>query len=486
MDNFYIACGLGAEVGRVMLGTLHKGKLTVSEARTFQNVPLEEKDSLQWNIPQLYQEIMIALREVSAYDEPFDGISCHSWAADYLLFEADGSLMRPTYHRGDPRSEAGMKEVLAEIPWETIYDETGVHKQPGNTLFQLGAEKPKRLKRAQQLLPIADGFNYLLSGVGRVEMSLASTTQLYNPVTRNWSGRILNAMRFPLGIFPQVVPAGTKLGGLRPEIAKETKLQDAQVVASCSYEMAEALVGLPIVHGENWAYLQSGAQAIIGTELIGPIINDESRDLNFTNEMGFGGCVHFSRQAPGLRILEACKRYWKEKDHELYEDVLTHLAIAAEPFESLINPEDPRFLTDDDMPLKIQEFCRDTGQPIPRKPGPILRCALESLALQYRKTFQEMEHLTGREFTRLYLLGGSTNNLLYTFTANALQIPVVLVPAESAAIGNVIVQALALGHIKSLDQAREIVENSFKTETITPHAAVWNAAYDRLAELVPS
>jgi rhamnulokinase len=486
MDNFYIACDLGAEAGRVMLGTLHKGKLAISEARAFPNLPLQEKDSLQWNIPQLYQEIMTALREISAYDEPFDSISCNSWGADYMLFEADGSLMRPIYHRCDPRTEAGMKGILEQVPWETIYDETGVHKLPGNTLFQLGAEKAKRLKRARQLLTIADGFNYLLSGVARVEMSLASTTQLYNPVARNWSGRLLNALRFPPGIFPPVIPAGTKLGTLRPDIAKETRLQDAQVVASCSHEMAAALVGLPITHGENWAYLHAGSGAVIGTELIGPIINDEGRELNFTNELGFGGSVHFSRQVPGLRILEACKRYWKEKDRELYDDVLTHLAISADPFESLINPEDPRFNSDEDMPLKIQEFCKDTSQPIPRKPGPILRCVLESLALQYRKTLQEMEKLTGREFTRLHLLGGSTNNLLYNFTANALQIPVVIAPAEITAIGNVIVQALALGHIKSLDQAREIVQQSFKVETITPHAAVWNAAYDRLAELVPS
>jgi len=273
---------------------------------------------------------------------------------------------------------------------------------------------------------------------------------------------------------------------LRPEIRKETRVEGAQVITSCSHRLTAALVGLPVSHGETWAFLQPGAWSVIGTELIGPIINDTSRESNFTNEMGYGGSIHFSKRVHGLWILDECRRFWKERDRELYDDVLTHLAISAEPFESLINPEDPRFLASGDMPLKIQAFCRETGQPVPRKPGSILRCVLESLALLYRKTLQELENLTGREFTRLYLLGGSADDLLYSFTANALQIPVVIAPAEATAIGNVIVQALTLDHIKSLEEGREIVRQSFKMETITPHAAVWNAAYDRLAELVPA
>ena len=485
MNRFYVTCDLGIESGRVLLSTLHKDKLTISEVRRFQNVPIAEKHSLQWNIPQLYQEILTGLREISVYEEPVDSISCSSWAGDYLLFESDGSLVSPTYHHRDPRTEAGMKEVLSKVPWETIYEETGGHQTTMNTLFQLGAEKPRRLKRTR-LLPIADGFNFLLSGVPRIEMSLASTTQLYNPVTRTWSDRLSKALRLPPELFAHVVPAGTKLGALRPEIMKETHLEDARVVASCSHEMAAALAGLPVDRNENWVFLRSGTWAVMGTSLIGPIINEASRESNFNNETGYGGSVHFYKHVVGLWILEECKRFWKEKDRELYDDVLTHLAIAASPFECLIDPADPRFLTPGDMPLKIQAFCRETNQAVPRKPGPILRCVLESLALQYRKTLQELEVLTGRKFTRLFLLNGSSSNLLFHFIANALQIPLVIAPADTTAIGNVIVQALALGHIDSLDNARELVRQSFKTETITPHAAVWNAAYDRLAELAPA
>jgi len=481
--NYYVACDLGAETGRVMLGTLHNGKLTVSEVHRFPNTPIREKDSLHWDIPRLYQEILAGLREISTYEEPIDSISCSSWASDYLLFEPDGSLVTPTYHYSDPRTEVGMKEVLSKVPWPTIYDETGVHKMPGNTLFQLGAEKHRRLKHSR-LLPVADGFNYLLAGgVPRAEMSLASATQLYNPVTRTWSDRLLKALRLPPELLPPIVPGGTKLGALRAEILKETRLEETQVIASCSHEAAAALAGLPVGHNENWVYLRAGAWAVMGTALIGPVISYEGREMNFTNEMGYGGAVHLCKHTVGRWILDDCKQFWKEKDRELDEDVLRHLATSTPPFESLINVDDPRFTTPGDMPLKIQAFCKETGQPVPRKPGPVIRCVLESLALHYRKTLREIEGLTGREFTRLYLLGGSTSNLLYHFIANALEIPVVMVPANATPTGNIIVQALALGHIESLQEAREIVRHSFKWETITPHAAVWKEAFERLEGL---
>ena len=483
MTNYYVACDLGVEIGRVMLGTLHKGNLTMSEVRCFPNVPTRGKDSLQWNMAQLYQETLDGLREIGKYEEPVDSISCSSWGADYLLFEADGSLIAPTYHQDDPRAEAGMKEVFSRVPWETIYDETGVQKTPTSTLFQLGAETSRRLKRAHHLMPVADGFNYLLAGVPRVEMSLASTTQLYNPFTKTWSDRLLRALKLPLKLLPPVVPAGTKLGALRPEIAKGSGWEDAQVVTSCSHELAATVAGLPLGRGESCAYLRLGAWALLGTELAGPIINDASRELNFTNITSCDDSVCFYKHLVGLWILEECRRFWRENDRDLDANVLMHLATSVEPFESLINPTDPRLLTPGDMPLKIQAFCKQTNQPVPRKPGSIIRCVLESLALLYCKTLRELECLTGREITQLYLLGGSVNSLLTNFTANALQIPVVVAPTDITAIGNVVVQALALGHIKSLDQAREIVGSSFKMKTIIPYAKAWCAAYHRFEKL---
>ncbi|MBC8097442.1 MAG: rhamnulokinase [Akkermansiaceae bacterium] len=486
MDNFYVACDLGVDRGRVTLGTLHKGQLSLCEIRRFRNEPFREKNSLQWNIPQLYQETIEGLRDVGAQEEPVDSISCNAWASDYLLFEADGTLITPTYHHSDFRSQAGMDQVFAKISRETIYDETGVQSAPSNTLFQLGAEKSKRLNRNHRLLPVADGFNFLLGGVPGIEMSSASTTQLFNPVTRNWSDRLLGALELPSEMFPRVVPAGFKLGRLLPEICKATGLDDPLIVTSCSHELAAALVALPIAPGEHTAYLQTGPWATMGTELRGPIINDLSRDWNYSHEVGYDGAVHFSKTMAGLWILDECRRHWKQHDREIDADLLMHLATAAEPFESLVNFTDPRFQTAGDLPLKIQAFCKETGQPVPRKPGPVARCVLESLALLYRRTLWEIEYVTGRQFSRLFLMGNSGNSLLNHFTANALQIPVTIVPADITAIGNVVVQALAMGHIKSLAEAREIVRNSFKMETIVPHAAAWEAAYNRLEGLTPA
>lgn len=484
MDNFYVACHLGVDRGRVMLGTLQKSQLLLCEIRRFDNVPVEEGDSLQWNIAHLHGEMLEGLRGIGAHEEPVDGISCSSWGGDYLLFDRDGALMTPAYHHADARTAAGMKNVCARIPWATIYEETGVQGAGASTLFQLGAEPSRRLGRATHLMPIADGFNYLLAGIARVERSMASTTQLYNPVTRDWSVRLLEALGVSRRLFPEVVPAGTVLGDLRKELERETGLEGAQVVSSCSHETAAGLAGLPIVPGEAWAYLRWGSSTLLGTQVGSPVINEASREWRFTNEAGHGGSICFQKETAGWWMIEECKQFWREKDRELADDVVMHLAIAAEPFESLINLEDPRFREPGDMPLKIQAYCKETGQHVPRKPGPILRCILESLALSYRKTVCEMEHLTGQTFKRVYMFGDQPNMLLMHFTANALQVPLTIASPDVAAIGNVVVQALALGHIKSIDQAREIVRNSFKSQTIIPHATAWNEAYERLTQLL--
>ncbi|HET7625485.1 MAG TPA: FGGY family carbohydrate kinase, partial [Verrucomicrobiae bacterium] len=448
MEHFFVACDLGVENGRVTLASLNKGKLVLSEIRKFQNAPSREKNSIYWNVPALYREIIEGLRAVGSHEEPVHSVSCTSWGADYLLFEPDGTLITPTFHHADPRGESGMNQVLSKIPWETIYEETGVQKNPSNTLSQLGAEKSKRIHRKNLLMPVADGFNYLLSGIARVEMSQASATQLFDPANKTWSGRLLEAMALPPEIFPPVVAAGTKLGALRPDIARETRLEDVEIVASCSHESAAALVGLPVAEKESWAFLQMGSSGTIGTQLLAPIVNDISREWNFTNQLGHGGSVRFSKPVPGLWVLDECKRFWKERDREIDDDLLGHLATSSEPFESLIDFADPRFASPGEMPLKIQAFCKETGQPVPRRPGPVARCVLESLALMYRRTLQEMEYVTGRRFTRLYFFGGSRHRLLNHFTANALEIPAVIVPENITSIGSIVVQALATGQIK--------------------------------------
>jgi len=484
MENLYVACDLGMNTGRVVLGTLFKDKLTLSEIRRFDNAPLHERKSLQWNIPQLYRETLDGLRAVGEEDVDVNSVSCNSWAGDYMLFDRDGSFIAPTYHHADPRSGTGMTEIFRKIPWEAVYEETGVQKGHLRTLVQFGAEKSRRLGHGSQFMPVADGFNCLLSGVPRAEMSLASATQLFNPVTRTWSDRLRHELRLPTELFPTLVPAGTELGALRATVAKETKLAGARVIASCSNELAAALVGLPVAEEERWGFLRLGSRALVGAEVAQPIITRMVRDLGYTNEIGYGGSFLLYKNMNGLDLVEECRRFWAQKDRELENHVLMHLATSAEPFQSLINPEDARFAEPGDLPLKIQAFCRESGQIAPRKPGPIIRCVLESLALQYRKSLQEIELFSGRRFTKLYMFDEGKNTLLNHFIATALGIPVVIAPANFTPLGNVVVQALTLGHIRSLREARAMVRRSFKTETITTHAGAWDAAFSRFVQFV--
>jgi len=484
MEKLYVACDLGTRSGRVVLGTLHNGTLTTGELRRFANTPIKEKGNLCWDVSQLYQEIILALRDLGMQEANVQSISCSSWPADYLLFAPDGSLLTPAFHSADPRGAAGLAQVQKKIAPGFIHAETGGDCEVGSTLCQLATENSRRLKKAHCLLPVADGFNFLLSGVAAAEMSLASATRLFNPVARVWSDHLIRDLDLRRALFPQIVRSGTKLGPLRPGIAQDAKLEGVQVLAACSHEFAAALAGLPLERGRDWAYLRVGDETVIGTELPTPLVSEVTRKLNYGNELGFGGTTNFHKRAPGLFILDECKRFWLAQDRELADDVLLHLATTSPAFEALINPAEPRFAEPGDMPLKIQAYCRETGQEVPRKPGPIIRCVLESLALHYRKVLQEIEVLTGNSFARLYLLGAKENSLLNNFIANAMQLPSVLVSPDATPIGNVIVQALALGHISSLDEGHEIVRRSFRVQSIIPHPAPWDAAAGRLLNLI--
>lgn len=482
MTQFYLACEFGRDAGRVSIGSLHHEQLTVSEVHQFDHTPIRSKSGLQWDVNGLYNALTEALRAAGVYEEPIGGISCTSCAGDYLLFDAKGALLTPALIGSDPRFAAKSKNESG-IRAQNNYFQIGIQPQACGTPVQLAQETSKRLKRAACLLPLADGFNYLLCGVPRIEATLASATELYQPVERTWSERLLEELRVPRGKFAEVVPSGTVLGKLLPQIASGTKLDEAKVIASCSHDLAAMAAGMPANPGEGWAFLGAGTDTSIGVPLAEPLINDLSRDLRYSNHLGYGSSIVFHKTIRGLSILEACQRFWEKENRQLDPELLMHLAGSATPFESLINPADPRFDDPEEMPLKIQAFCRETEQILPRKPGPIFRCILESLALYYRRMLLELEHLSGVRVARLFLTGDSTNSLLNHFIANALQLPVVVLPKNITAIGNVAVQAVALGHLENVMHAREVVRNSFRLETLLPHGEAWNGAYQRFFAL---
>jgi rhamnulokinase len=485
MATHYLACDLGADSGRLMLGTLDNGKITVEELHRFPNGPVKTGGALHWNIDGLFAELKAGLKKAAARNLPIASISCDSWGVDYVLLDDRGLVMPPVWCYRDSRNACGVENVRAKVDWPATFAETGIQFMAINTIYQLGAEPPERLARAKQLLLIGNAFNYFCSGVAKNEVSLASTTQLYNPQTKTWSGKLLHALKLREDLFAPICLSGTRLGPMKKNLATETGLPQIEVIASCSHDTGAAVAAVP-ASGGNWAYLSSGTWSIIGVEWPQSVINDQSRSLAFTNEIGYGDSVRLLKNIVGLWVVQECRRHWAKEGKNYDFATLEKLAAAAPPFVSLINPDDPRFLSLDDMPKKIAEFCAETGQPVPASHDAYMRCIYESLALFYRVVMRRLEQLTGRKIERLHIVGGGSKDMMLNqCAANALKIPVIVGPAECTALGNILVQAIALGHLPSLAAAREVVRNSFELKTITPQdAAQWDAATTRFEKLL--
>ncbi len=468
MNQFHLAIDLGAESGRLMLGTLANGRISLEELHRFPNTPLRVGESMHWDIEVLFTEVKAGLRKAATLNIPFASISTDSWGLDYVLFDRNEKIIPPTFHYRDPRTARGVERVRGLVPWAEVFAETGLQFMPINTIYQLAAETPERLRAARRIVLLADAFNFLLCGVARAEESLASTTQLYNPRTRDWSARLLNALELSRDIFPPIVPSGTVLGALKQELARELGIKAMPVIASCSHDTGAAVAAVP-AHGDDWAYLSSGTWSLLGAELSSPLLTDQCREFNFTNEIGFGGSVRLLKNIVGLWIVQECRREWARAGTDFDYATLMNLAAEAPPSVSQIDPDDARFVAPGDMPGKIAAFCRETRQPVPPTPGATVRCVLESLALLYAREFAKLETLAGKKFTRLHIVGGgSRNELLNQFTANALGVPVLAGPMEATALGNVLVQAIALGGVPSLAAARELVAKSFPLTRYEP------------------
>jgi rhamnulokinase len=486
MSNLYVACELGAEKARIFLGVLHKEGLTISSAGEFRDLIISQEERSQWDVSRIYEQVIRAMHGIVAQEEPVRGLTFFSGETDALLFETDVALLAPATRTPPALAVAELKKLLAKVPAEELYAETGLHPSSNCMMCQLAAEPSRRLKRTLHAMPLPDTFNFLFSRVPQVESSQAAQTRFYNPVTKVWSERLLKSAGVPARILPPVIAAGTTLGKVCDEVAHQHGLEDASVVATCSYDLAASLAPLSILDQDAWAFLFPDQSSLLGTVFQEPYINDISREMGYSNLPTFGGSSGFFKTWVGLRLVDQCRLTWSRQDRALDTEVLMHLATSAPPFEAFIDPADPRFQDAEDLPQAIQAYCRETGQEAPRKPGSILRCVLESLALQYRKGLQEMEYITGGSFSRIYLLGGKSNLLLTHFLANALQIPVVVVPPELPAFGNVVLQALALGHITSIEETRSLIHHSLKLHTINPHASAWTEAYDRFLGLKPA
>jgi len=485
MPTYYLACDLGADSGRLILGTLDAGKISLEELHRFPTGATKVAGALHWEFDRLLNELKNGLKIAAAKKLPIASISTDSWGVDYVVYDERGLPVSPVWCYRDSRTVGGVEAVKEKIEWPVIYAETGIQFMALNTIYQIVTEPPARLAKAKQLLLIGDAFNFFCSGVARNEVSLASTTQLYNPTYKRWSPKLFTALGLREDLFAPICPSGTKLGPMKKNLAAEVGLPPIEVVASCSHDTGAAVAAVP-ASGENWAYLSSGTWSLMGVEKPQPVINDEARNLGFTNEIGYGDTVRLLKNIVGLWLIQESRRHWNKSGKKLEFAELEKLAVAAASFVSLINPDDPRFLSPDDMPKKIADFCRETGQPVPVDIGACVRCIYESLALFYRVTLRRTERLIGKKIQRLHIVGGGSKDAtLNQFTANALKIPVLAGPTECAALGNILVQAIALGHLESHEAAREVVRNSFELKTFAPQdAAQWDAAAARFEKLL--
>ncbi|KAA5835206.1 rhamnulokinase [Saccharopolyspora hirsuta] len=452
--NAFAAVDLGASSGRVMVGRLVDGGVELTEAHRFPNRPVRLDGRLHWDISALHRGVLDGLRAAG----PVSSVGIDSWAVDYGLLDADGALVAPPVHYRDARAEAAIEQVLAEIPLPELYAATGIQFLPFNTLFQLAAAPPP--PTAERALLIPDLISHWLTGTSGTEVTNASTTALLDPRTRQWSPEVASRAGVDVGLFPPLRRPGDPAGVLRPEIG----LGAVPVRAVGSHDTASAVVGVP-AEGGNFAYISSGTWSLVGVELDAPVLSEAARLANFTNEAGVDGTTRFLRNVTGLWILQECQRVWRRTD-------TTGLIAeaAALPRAAVVDVDDARFLPPGDMPSRIADACRETGQPVPGTPGEITRCVLDSLAEAYRKAIADAVRLTGRPVDVVHVVGGGARNeLLCQLTADACQRPVVAGPVEATALGNVLVQARAHGVFSGgLADMRAVLRRSQRLRTYLP------------------
>ena len=468
--NRFLAIDLGAESGRAILGTLADGRLVLEELHRFPNTPVRLPPGLYWDALHLFQEICHALSLCGSRQIRLDGIGIDTWGVDFGLIGPDGALIDNPRHYRDARNNGMLEKALAVVRREEIFAQTGIQLMQLNTLYQLYAMRlgqSAALEMADKLLFMPDLLNYWLTGVTRAELTIASTSQFYNPVENRWATPLLERLGLPERILPDLVRPGTLLGPLLPAIAESTGLaQSTLVYATACHDTASAVAAVPRI-GDGWCYISSGTWSLMGVELDAPIINSRSLEINFTNEVGAGGKIRFLKNIPGLWLLQECRREWAARGQEYSYEELSKLAAESVPSEFAIDPA--AFHEPGRMPQQIVDYCRSQGQPAPDEPGPMCRLILESLAAEYTKVLDCLESLLARRLETIHIVGGgSRNELLNRLVANSTRRAVIAGPTEATAAGNILVQAMGAGLISGLAEGREIVSRSFPLSFFAP------------------
>jgi rhamnulokinase len=480
----FLAFDLGAESGRAVIGHMEDDRLRLEELHRFPNGPVEVLDHIFWDVLRLFTEIKQGLGLAArAYGEQLASVGVDTWGVDFGLLAADDTLLGHPYHYRDGRTNGMMDLAFNYVPRSEIFQRTGIQFMQLNSLYQLLAMaevEATALREAESFLNMPDLFNFWLTGRKAHEFTIATTTQCYDPRAGKWARAMLAELGIPDHIFGEIIPPASVLDTLRPSVAGETGSQRIPVVAPATHDTGSAVAAVP-AEDNDYIYLSSGTWSLMGVEVMEPIISEKSLAYNLTNEGGVGGTFRLLKNIMGLWLVQECRREWARSGQDYSYEALTLMAAEAPAFGPIVLPSDDRFLPPGDIPGRIQAFCRESGQHVPATVGEIVRCALESLALEYRWVAECLEEIVKRALPTVHIIGGGSQNwLLNQFTADATGRAVIAGPVEATAIGNLLVQALALGHISSLPTAREVVRRSFELTTFEPRDPdAWEAAYSR-------
>ena len=484
----YLAVDLGAESGRVIAGLWDGLRLRLEEVHRFSNGGVYLGETFRWDTLRLWGEIQNGLAVAGKkYGKQIVSVGADTWGVDFVLLNKQDEMLGLPYHYRDARTRGALERTFKKVPRAEIFAQSGLQFMELNSLYQLLAWKqhsPAILDAADTLLFTPDFLHWAMCGVKRAEFTIASTSQFVHPLKRNWSLPLLKKLGLPTHFLPKIVPPGTTLGKFRKSLADRTGLAGVKVVAPPSHDTASAVAGVPTADTgkANWSYISSGTWSLMGVEVQKAVLTPRALELNMTNEGGIDGTYRLLKNIMGLWLVQQCKRSFDAAGRKYDYAELAALAAKAKPFRSIVNLNDSRFLNPPDMPKAIQEFCRETKQPVPKTEGELVRCAYESLALKYHETLGSLEELTGEKVEVIHIVGGgSQSKILNQFAADACQRPVVTGPVEATAMGNLLTQVKADGELSSLAEMREVVRASAGVQRYEP--AAWNAAADRFAEL---
>ncbi len=486
----YLAFDLGAESGRGVLGRFDGKRFELEEIHRFPNGPVRVIDALHWDALGLFSQIKHALTQVGRErSETLAGVAVDTWGVDLALVGEGDVLLGSPYHYRDARFDGMLERTFERVSREEIFEITGLQFICFNTLYQLVRmvdDAHPALAAATRMLHIPDLLAWLMTGRPVSEYTIASTSQMLDARTRQWSTALLERLAVPTAILPEIVSPGTVIGPMLGWLAEETGLADVPVIASASHDTGSAVASVPAQPDrDDWCYISSGTWSLMGLELPAPRITPEVLQRNFTNEGGVAGTIRFLKNIAGLYLIQQCRSAWQLEGDDLSYEELARLAGEAEPFGALLDPDDASFVAIGQMPQRIADYCRRTHQTPPGSKGGVVRCVLESLALRYRQVLDWLEELTDREIRTVHIVGGGTQNrLLSQLTADATGRTVVAGPVEATALGNVMMQAIATGQLSSVAAGRQAIRDSFQLETFTPSGASgWDEARRRFNDL---